>query len=99
MSNATKQLQPQFELDLNRQGYDLVIGIDEAGRGPLAGPVVASAVCLKSFEFSLPVTDSKKLTHLQRERAFMKSPDNPLSVSASSMKMSLMMLIFSRRLI
>lgn len=72
MSNATKlkQLTLQLENDLNRQGYDLVIGIDEAGRGPLAGPVVASAVCLRSFEFTHLVTDSKKLTHLQRERVF-----------------------------
>lgn len=69
MSNATR-LRPQLEIELRGQGFDLVVGIDEAGRGPLAGPVVASAVLLKSFEFTHPVRDSKKLSHLQREKAF-----------------------------
>lgn len=72
MSNAIKALKPQLEFDLHRQGYDLVIGIDEAGRGPLAGPVVASAVCLKSFQFQIPVTDSKKLNSRQRHEAFLE---------------------------
>ena len=69
MSNATR-LRPQLEIELRGQGFDLVVGIDEAGRGPLAGPVVASAVLLKSFEFIHPVRDSKQLSHLQREKAF-----------------------------
>jgi ribonuclease HII len=40
-----------LESELLEQGYDFVIGVDEAGRGPLAGPVVASAVLLRNFEF------------------------------------------------
>ncbi len=51
-------------------GFNLVIGVDEAGRGPLAGPVVAAAVALRRFEFSIPIRDSKKLTPIQREEAF-----------------------------
>ncbi len=44
--------------------------MDEAGRGPLAGPVVASAVIVRDFSFVSRIDDSKKLSALQRERAF-----------------------------
>ncbi len=53
-----------------RAGFNLVIGVDEAGRGPLAGPVVAAAVALRRTNFSVPIRDSKKLNPLQREEAF-----------------------------
>ncbi len=53
-----------------KAGFNLVIGVDEAGRGPLAGPVVAAAVSLRRSNFSVPIRDSKKLTPLQREEAF-----------------------------
>lgn len=60
----------QFERRLQRQGYKVVAGIDEAGRGPLAGPVLAAAVVLPEH-FELPgLTDSKKLSHAARERLF-----------------------------
>jgi ribonuclease HII len=59
-----------FEKELAAEGYSKVAGIDEAGRGPLAGPVVSAAVILpKSFE-AADVTDSKKLTPRQRARLF-----------------------------
>jgi len=59
-----------FERQLRRQGTTLVAGIDEAGRGPLAGPVVAAAVILPEH-FDLPgLTDSKKLTEKKREQLF-----------------------------
>lgn len=48
----------------------MIIGVDEAGRGPLAGPVVAAAVTLKTASFKNRIDDSKKLTSLQREKAF-----------------------------
>lgn len=52
------------------QGFQLIAGVDEAGRGPLAGPVVAAAVILTS-DFYLPgLNDSKKLTPEQRETFF-----------------------------
>lgn len=56
-----------------------IVGIDEAGRGPLAGPVVASAVCYKDATFQIPeelikefslIRDSKKLSEKQREKMF-----------------------------
>ena len=48
----------------------LVAGVDEAGRGPLAGPVVAAAVILDERQPNAGLADSKKLTALRRERLF-----------------------------
>jgi len=55
---------------LRARGLRLVAGIDEAGRGPLAGPVVAAAVVLPPAYSHAVLTDSKKLTHARRERLF-----------------------------
>lgn len=60
------------------QGYDVLIGADEAGRGPLAGPVVAGAVCINKTFYNLHVSDetillfqdSKVLSENQREQAY-----------------------------
>lgn len=52
------------------RGYRSIAGIDEAGRGPLAGPVVASAIVLKRHDFSVRIDDSKKLTPFARRRAY-----------------------------
>ena len=46
----------------------LTAGVDEAGRGPLAGPVVAAAVILDPFNPIMGLADSKKLTALRREK-------------------------------
>ncbi len=60
-------------------GHRFIIGIDEVGRGPLAGPVVAAAVWYKDPKFTIPATlekefalirDSKKLSEKQREKIF-----------------------------
>lgn len=59
-----------YERKLKKRGYNLIIGVDEAGRGPLAGPVVAAAVALKTHRFKNRIDDSKKLTASSRERAF-----------------------------
>jgi ribonuclease HII len=64
-----------YERKFKKTGKDLIIGLDEAGRGPLAGPVVASAVWLKSFSFRNRIDDSKKLSRLQREKAFLEIID------------------------
>jgi ribonuclease HII len=53
-----------------RRGTALVAGIDEAGRGPLAGPVVAAAVVLDRKAIPNGITDSKRLTAPERERLF-----------------------------
>lgn len=52
------------------QGPGLIAGVDEAGRGPLAGPVVAAAVILDDLNPIQGLADSKKLTPLKRERLF-----------------------------
>ena len=52
------------------RSYGVICGIDEAGRGPLAGPVVAAAVCLPEDCELLYVNDSKKLTEKKREELF-----------------------------
>jgi len=63
---------PDFAIE--RQGKGLVCGIDEAGRGPLAGPVVAAAVILQPRRFPKllrdELDDSKVLTRLQREACY-----------------------------
>ena len=51
-------------------GYDLICGIDEAGRGPLAGPVVAGAVILGEETYIPGLDDSKKLSEKKREELF-----------------------------
>lgn len=52
----------QFETKARAQGYTCIAGIDEAGRGPLAGPVVAAAVILKEDTVLLGLNDSKQLS-------------------------------------
>ncbi len=52
------------------QGYKIVCGTDEAGRGPLAGPVYAAAVILRTDEIIEGLDDSKKLTAKKRERLY-----------------------------
>ena len=51
-------------------GFDAVVGVDEAGRGPLAGPVVTAAAYLNTYRFRARIDDSKKLTAKEREEAF-----------------------------
>lgn len=59
-----------YEQQAKREGFDFIIGVDEAGRGPLAGPVVAAAVFLREEAFQNPIRDSKKINAPQREKAF-----------------------------
>ena len=59
-----------FELSALAHGHTLICGIDEAGRGPWAGPVVASAVILDRSNVPAGLNDSKKLTHEKREALF-----------------------------
>jgi len=59
-----------FEAEAARSGYRHVAGVDEAGRGPLAGPVVAAAVILPDGLLLPRVNDSKKLSPALREELF-----------------------------
>jgi len=61
-----------YETRLKARGYDLIIGVDEAGRGPLAGPVLAAAVLLKSRQFKNRIDDSKKLSARERKKAYLE---------------------------
>src|SRR4029079_17331008 len=65
---------PSFrrERAILKTGIQLVAGCDEAGRGPLAGPVVAAAVILDPARIPKGLNDSKKLTAEQREELFDK---------------------------
>ena len=60
----------KYERDLNAQGYKYVCGVDEVGRGPLAGPVVCAAVVMPLDDIIEGVDDSKKLTEKKRETLF-----------------------------
>ncbi len=60
----------QIEDSLFQQGYSVVAGIDEAGRGPLAGPVCAAAVILPPYIDIPGLNDSKKLTRSKREKLY-----------------------------
>lgn len=72
------------EKRLWEQGYLTVAGIDEAGRGPLAGPVVA-AVCILPARFHLPgLNDSKKLSETRREKLFADIRDQALDYALGS---------------
>lgn len=60
----------KYEKELYEQGITLIGGVDEVGRGPLVGPVVASCVILP-VNYSLPgLTDSKKLSERKREQFY-----------------------------
>jgi len=60
----------EIEAELSAQGYQLIVGIDEAGRGPLAGPVVAAAVILDPERKIYGLDDSKKLSCQKREELY-----------------------------
>ena len=63
-------LEYTLEKELYDQGYRFVCGVDEAGRGPLCGPVVAAAVILPCGLYIEGLNDSKKLTEKKREALF-----------------------------
>ena len=59
-----------IENEYGNQGYSVICGVDEAGRGPLAGPVYAAAVILSPDTVIEGLNDSKKLTEKKREALF-----------------------------
>lgn len=64
-------------------GHDLVAGVDEAGRGALAGPVVAAACCLPPDLVIPRLNDSKKMSRKQREAAYQLLTSHPEVVWAT----------------
>jgi ribonuclease HII len=73
-----------FETKAMAEGLWPVAGMDEAGRGPLAGPVVAAAVVLDPANIPDGLDDSKRLTHMQREALFAKIIGTAFGVSMAS---------------
>ncbi|MBQ4130899.1 MAG: ribonuclease HII [Clostridia bacterium] len=59
-----------YEISAKNNGYSVICGVDEAGRGPLAGPVCAAAVILPEGEVIEGLNDSKKLSEKKREALF-----------------------------
>lgn len=70
----------KIEQGLYAKGYKLICGVDEAGRGPLCGPVVAAAVILKPDDKIEGVNDSKKLSEKKREKLYDDIMENALAV-------------------
>jgi ribonuclease HII len=68
------------ERQTHSRGFHLIAGIDEAGRGPLAGPVVAAAVILPENLLIHGVNDSKKLSSSMREKLFDAIMEQAISV-------------------
>lgn len=81
--DSTLQTDPDYshELALKARGARVVAGVDEAGRGPLAGPVVVSAVVLDPLAIPEGLNDSKKLSEEQREALFEQVVASALAVS------------------
>ena len=52
----------EYEQELYEQGIEYIAGVDEVGRGPLIGPVVAAAVILPKDYFNVDINDSKKIS-------------------------------------
>ena len=69
----------ELENDIYAEGFDLICGVDEAGRGPLAGPVCAAAVILPRGIEIAGLDDSKKLTDKKREALYDVICENALT--------------------
>ena len=74
----------QYEINAKNNGYNAVCGVDEAGRGPLAGPVFAAAVILPENCEIEGLNDSKKLSEKKREALFDIIKEKAISWSVAS---------------
>lgn len=73
-----------IENEYREKGFNIICGVDEAGRGPLAGPVYAAAVILPSDCVIEGLNDSKKLTEKKREKLFDEIKDKALAYGIAS---------------
>ena len=78
--NELKRLEEMLIFEKQYANYSAICGIDEAGRGPLAGPVVAGAVILPKNLKILYLNDSKQLSERQREELYEEIMDKAVSV-------------------
>ena len=74
----------QYEKEYYEKGYKYIAGVDEAGRGPLAGPVFAAAVIFDKDTVIEEINDSKKLTEKKREELFDVIKEKALSYAIVS---------------
>ena len=74
----------EYELSAKNRGFNAVCGVDEAGRGPLAGPVFAAAVILPDGCEIEGLNDSKKLSEKKREALFDVIKEKAISWSVAS---------------
>lgn len=79
LKNKLKEMS-LFEKQSRQKGYQVIAGIDEVGRGPLAGPVVAAAVVLPEDFDVLEINDSKQLSETKRDILFDKIQEQALSI-------------------
>ena len=70
-----------YEYQLLQKGYKYICGIDEVGRGPLAGPVCVSAVIMPLDHLIEGINDSKKVSKTKREQLFELIKENAISTS------------------
>ena len=69
-----------YEKELYEQGFNLIAGIDEVGRGPLVGPVVAASVILPKNFYLEEINDSKKLSEKKSEKLYEIIKENAISI-------------------
>ena len=77
-----------YENKYLEKGYKFIAGIDEAGRGPLCGPVVAAAVILPKGLYLEGLNDSKKLTEKKRELLFDQICENAIAYAIAESSVS-----------
>jgi len=73
-----------IEEEVLGEGFSCICGVDEAGRGPLAGPVYAAAVILPFGINILELDDSKKLTEIKREKLYKEITEKAMSYAIAS---------------
>ena len=73
----------EIENDLHEKGFNYICGIDEAGRGPLAGPVVVAGVIMSKKSMIEGVNDSKKVSEKKRELLYDKIIEEAISYSVA----------------
>lgn len=82
IENERIRAMKQFDLDRKKSGY--LAGVDEAGRGPLAGPVFAAAVILADYVIIEGINDSKKLSEKKRELLYDEICEKAISYCVAS---------------
>lgn len=74
-----------FERELKKNGYKVIAGVDEAGRGPLAGPIVAAAVILPSKINLKDLADSKMLNDAKRQKLYHQIKQQAVAIGVASL--------------